>query len=173
MLSWWCKVTRESVGGGGGGINVKNPNWWGILFNQWLGVVGVYTYCYLFAVAHCQLIHLPVVLLWLVSWWILSWNLVFPHIATPGRLVDHLENTKGFSLRSLKYLVSTLSRAKGQHFSQMITKIQSPTSDWVKWLKISLPQTSIDNGDGNSPSTGFAWSWNLKFEFQAWKSHGV
>ncbi|KAK3738716.1 hypothetical protein QZH41_018090, partial [Actinostola sp. cb2023] len=30
-----------------------------------------------------------------------------PHIivATPGRLIDHLENTKGFSLRSLKYLV--------------------------------------------------------------------
>ena len=25
--------------------------------------------------------------------------------ATPGRLVDHLENTKGFGLRSLRYLV--------------------------------------------------------------------
>ena len=33
-----------------------------------------------------------------------------PHviIATPGRLVDHLENTKGFNLRSLKYLVSAV-----------------------------------------------------------------
>ncbi|KLT45782.1 ATP-dependent rRNA helicase RRP3, partial [Cutaneotrichosporon oleaginosum] len=30
-----------------------------------------------------------------------------PHVvvATPGRLMDHLENTKGFSLKSLKYLV--------------------------------------------------------------------
>lgn len=34
-----------------------------------------------------------------------------PHIivATPGRLQDHLENTKGFSLRTLKYLVSVSS----------------------------------------------------------------
>ncbi len=30
-----------------------------------------------------------------------------PHIVvgTPGRLVDHLTNTKGFSLRTIKYLV--------------------------------------------------------------------
>lgn len=30
-----------------------------------------------------------------------------PHVivATPGRLMDHLENTKGFSLRGLKFLV--------------------------------------------------------------------
>ena len=26
-------------------------------------------------------------------------------LATPGRLVDHLENMKGFSLKKLKYLV--------------------------------------------------------------------
>jgi len=26
-------------------------------------------------------------------------------VATPGRLVDHLENTKGFNLRALKFLV--------------------------------------------------------------------
>lgn len=33
-----------------------------------------------------------------------------PHIliATPGRLVDHLENTKGFNLRALKFLVRDL-----------------------------------------------------------------
>lgn len=31
-----------------------------------------------------------------------------PHVivCTPGRLQDHLENTKGFSLRNVKYLVS-------------------------------------------------------------------
>ena len=27
-------------------------------------------------------------------------------LATPGRIVDYLENTKGFNLRPLKFLVS-------------------------------------------------------------------
>lgn len=31
--------------------------------------------------------------------------LVMLLVATPGRLVDHLENTKGFNLRALKFLV--------------------------------------------------------------------
>jgi ATP-dependent RNA helicase DDX47/RRP3 len=37
-----------------------------------------------------------------------------PHIiiATPGRLIDHLENTKGFHLKSLKFLVSLLLKSK-------------------------------------------------------------
>jgi ATP-dependent RNA helicase DDX47/RRP3 len=34
-----------------------------------------------------------------------------PHIvvASPGRLLDHLESTKGFSLRTMKYLVTLLA----------------------------------------------------------------
>jgi len=41
-----------------------------------------------------------------------------PHVivATPGRLVDHLENTKGFSLRSLKFLVSINHSHFASHF---------------------------------------------------------
>lgn len=31
--------------------------------------------------------------------------ILFIFSATPGRLVDHLENTKGFNLRAVKYLV--------------------------------------------------------------------
>jgi superfamily II DNA/RNA helicase len=39
-----------------------------------------------------------------------------PHVivATPGRLMDHLENTKGFSLKSLKYLVSLQSAPRAE-----------------------------------------------------------
>ncbi|KZZ90896.1 ATP-dependent rRNA helicase RRP3 [Ascosphaera apis ARSEF 7405] len=49
-----------------------------------------------------------------------------PHIivATPGRLLDHLENTKGFSLRSLKYLVmDEADRLLDLDFGPMLDKI--------------------------------------------------
>merc|ERR1719260_130155 len=49
-----------------------------------------------------------------------------PHviIATPGRLVDHLENTKGFSLKSLKYLVmDEADRILNMDFEEEVNKI--------------------------------------------------
>jgi ATP-dependent RNA helicase DDX47/RRP3 len=49
-----------------------------------------------------------------------------PHIvvATPGRLLDHLENTKGFSLRQLKYLVmDEADRLLDLDFGPILTKI--------------------------------------------------
>ncbi|KAI4220028.1 MAG: hypothetical protein L6R36_007911 [Xanthoria steineri] len=49
-----------------------------------------------------------------------------PHIvvATPGRLLDHLENTKGFSLRSLKYLVlDEADRLLDLDFGDILDKI--------------------------------------------------
>lgn len=49
-----------------------------------------------------------------------------PHIivATPGRLMDHLENTKGFSLRTLKYLVmDEADRLLDMDFGPILDKI--------------------------------------------------
>ncbi|KAK7111865.1 probable ATP-dependent RNA helicase DDX47 [Littorina saxatilis] len=49
-----------------------------------------------------------------------------PHviIATPGRLVDHLENTKGFSLRSVKFLVmDEADRILNMDFEAEVDKI--------------------------------------------------
>ncbi|PKK29815.1 DEAD (Asp-Glu-Ala-Asp) box polypeptide 47 [Columba livia] len=49
-----------------------------------------------------------------------------PHviIATPGRLVDHLENTKGFNLRALKYLVmDEADRILNMDFETEVDKI--------------------------------------------------
>lgn len=49
-----------------------------------------------------------------------------PHIiiATPGRLVDHIENTKGFNLRSLKFLVlDEADRMLSMDFEEEINKI--------------------------------------------------
>ena len=51
-----------------------------------------------------------------------------PHviIATPGRLVDHLENTKGFNLRALKYLVmDEADRILNMDFEVEVDKILS------------------------------------------------
>lgn len=49
-----------------------------------------------------------------------------PHIviATPGRLVDHLENTKGFNLRALRYLVmDEADRILNMDFETEVDKI--------------------------------------------------
>ncbi|KAK5640842.1 hypothetical protein RI129_009389 [Pyrocoelia pectoralis] len=49
-----------------------------------------------------------------------------PHIliATPGRLVDHLENTKGFNLRALKFLImDEADRILNMDFEVELTKI--------------------------------------------------
>lgn len=49
-----------------------------------------------------------------------------PHVvvATPGRLIDHLENTKGFSLAKLKYLVlDEADRMLSMDFEEEINKI--------------------------------------------------
>ncbi|ETW85993.1 hypothetical protein HETIRDRAFT_43950 [Heterobasidion irregulare TC 32-1] len=49
-----------------------------------------------------------------------------PHVivATPGRLIDHLENTKGFSLRGLRYLVlDEADRLLDMDFGPVIDKI--------------------------------------------------
>lgn len=45
-------------------------------------------------------------------------------LATPGRLADHLENTKGFNLRSLKYLVmDEADRILNMDFENELEKI--------------------------------------------------
>ena len=56
-----------------------------------------------------------------------------PHVivATPGRLVDHLENTKGFNMRQLKFLVmDEADRMLSMDFEVELDKIlaEIPTS---------------------------------------------
>ena len=49
-----------------------------------------------------------------------------PHVvvATPGRLLDHLENTKGFHMRSLKYLIlDEADRILDLNFEEQVDKI--------------------------------------------------
>jgi hypothetical protein len=85
-----------------------------------------------------------------------------PHIvvATPGRLKDHLENTKGFSLRGLRFLVSknaaerTVLRAQ---FIQLKLPLRSSTKRIVCWTwtlgRISTPFLGPSRGSG--PPTCF------------------
>jgi len=68
-----------------------------------------------------------------------------PHviIATPGRLVDHLENTKGFSLSKLKYLVlDEADKLLDLDFGKEIEKILKVTSRDRRTLLFSATMTS-------------------------------
>ncbi|XP_073429100.1 probable ATP-dependent RNA helicase DDX47 isoform X3 [Dendrobates tinctorius] len=68
-----------------------------------------------------------------------------PHvvIATPGRLIDHLENTKGFNLRAIKYLVmDEADRILNMDFETEVQKLQrAALKDPVKCAVSSKYQT--------------------------------
>ena len=72
-----------------------------------------------------------------------------PHIvvATPGRLLDHLENTKGFSLRQLKYLVmDEADRLLDLDFGPILDKIlQVLPRDRRTMLFSATMNTKLDN----------------------------
>ncbi|XP_022883395.1 DEAD-box ATP-dependent RNA helicase 10-like [Olea europaea var. sylvestris] len=56
--------------------------------------------------------------------WFKCRYILFSKVATPGRLVDHLSNTKGFSLRALKYLVlDEADRLLNEDFEKTIDEI--------------------------------------------------
>jgi ATP-dependent RNA helicase DDX47/RRP3 len=89
-----------------------------------------------------------------------------PHIvvATPGRLKDHLENTKGFSLRGLRFLVSKRCRShrfspvRCAQFNQLkLAPLRSSTKRIVCWTWtlgwISTPFLRPSRGSG--PHTCF------------------
>ena len=68
-----------------------------------------------------------------------------PHIiiATPGRLVDHLENTKGFNLKALKYLVmDEADRILNMDFEQEVDKILKAIPRERRTLLFSATMTS-------------------------------
>jgi len=68
-----------------------------------------------------------------------------PHviICTPGRLVDHLENTKGFSLRSVKFLVlDEADRMLSMDFEEEINKILGVLPRERRTLLFSATMTS-------------------------------
>ena len=68
-----------------------------------------------------------------------------PHVivGTPGRLVDHLQNTKGFSLRNLKYLVlDEADRMLSMDFEEEINKILAVIPRERNTLLFSATMTS-------------------------------
>lgn len=71
-----------------------------------------------------------------------------PHIvvATPGRLLDHLEKTKGFSLKYLKYLVlDEADRLLDMDFKEPIKKIvQTLPKDRHTYLFSATPSKDVD-----------------------------
>lgn len=72
-----------------------------------------------------------------------------PHviIATPGRLMDHLENTKGFSLRKLRFLVmDEADRLLDMEFGPVLDKVLKviPTQDRITYLFSATMTSKID-----------------------------
>jgi len=68
-----------------------------------------------------------------------------PHIivATPGRLLDHLTNTKGFNLRNLKYLVlDEADRMLSLDFEQELNELLQVIPEDRKTLLFSATMTS-------------------------------
>jgi ATP-dependent RNA helicase DDX47/RRP3 len=73
-----------------------------------------------------------------------------PHIvvATPGRLLDHLENTKGFSLKHLKYLVmDEADRLLDLDFGPILDKILKvlPREGRHTYLFSATMSTKVEN----------------------------
>lgn len=72
-----------------------------------------------------------------------------PHIiiATPGRLMDHLENTRGFSLRNLKFLVmDEADRLLDMEFGPVLDRILKiiPTQGRTTYLFSATMTSKID-----------------------------
>lgn len=68
-----------------------------------------------------------------------------PHIivATPGRLVDHLENTKGFNLKALKFLImDEADRILNMDFEEEVNKILKVIPRERRTLLFSATMTS-------------------------------
>lgn len=71
-----------------------------------------------------------------------------PHIivATPGRLVDHLEKTKGFNLKALKYLVmDEADRILNMDFEEEVDKILKVLPQDKRTMLFSATMTSKVN----------------------------